>query len=416
MWFELQIMSPVSRRPRKPIMILITDSEHLRTACQHLASAEFVTVDTEFLRETTFWPELCLIQCATPKSNGGEAYIIDPLAKGMDLAPFFELMANEAVIKVFHAARQDIEIIYKLGKLIPHPVFDTQVAAMVCGFGDSISYDQLVFKITAARVDKSSRFTDWKQRPLTNKQLDYAIADVTHLRDAYLSLRANLEEQDRSAWVAEEMEVLTSVGTYEMHPENAWRRLKMRVRKPRDLKMMQELAHWRECEAQKNNVPRGRVIKDEAIYEIAGNPPRKVEDLDRYRGLSRGFDKNRWGPALIQLAERVLNMPKDNLPSLPKQKQAPEGCSAASEILKLLLKLVAESNGVAPKIIATVDELEKIAADDNADVMALKGWRKELFGNKALKLKHGKIAISYQKRKIVLIDLEKNSPARMAAE
>ncbi len=372
-------------------MIIITKTDELRTACTHLAKAEFVTVDTEFLRESTFWPELCLIQCATPKSNGGEGYIIDPLANGHGPSSrFFDLMADEGVVKVFHAARQDIEIIYKLGKLIPHPVFDTQVAAMVCGFGDCISYDQLVFKITGTRVDKSSRFTDWKRRPLSQKQLDYAIADVTHLRTVYQKLSTNLEEQGRSTWVGEEMDVLTSPDTYDMPPENAWRRLKLRVRKPRDLVMLKKLAEWREREAQSNDVPRGRIIKDEAIYEISGNPPRSAEDLDRYRGLSRGFDKNRWGAALVEIATEVLATAKGTIcRAFPRQKQAPEGCTAATEMLKLLLKLVCDQNGVAPKVIATVDDLEKIAADDDADVLALKGWRREVFGNKALKLKHG---------------------------
>lgn len=387
-------------------MHIVTTTEELVSVCQHLAEAEFTTVDTEFLRESTFWPELCLIQCATPNINGGEAYIIDPLAPGMDLKPFFELMADETVVKVFHAARQDIEIIYKLGGLIPHPIFDTQVAAMVCGFGDSISYDQLVNKIVGEQIDKSSRFTDWKRRPLTDKQLNYAIADVTHLRKVYISLQANLKEQGRSNWVSEEMEILTSHETYEMLPENAWRRLKLRVRKPRDLCMLKQLAKWRESQAQKHNVPRGRIIKDEAIYELAGNPPVKLENLDRYRGLSRGFDKNRWGQALVELAQNVSKIPKEQLPSLPKQKQTPEGCSAATEMLKLLLKLIAEKNGVAAKIIATVDDLEKIAADDNADVMALKGWRREIFGEKALLLKQGKIAISYQNRKIIMVSLD----------
>lgn len=397
-------------------MRIITTTDELQSICEHLARAEFVTVDTEFLRESTFWPELCLIQCATPQSNGGEGYIIDPLADDLDLGPFFDLMANESVVKVFHAARQDIEIIYKLGNLIPSPVFDTQIAASVSGYGDSISYDQLVYKITGATVDKSSRFTDWKRRPLTEKQLNYAIADVTHLRKVYQKLKSSLEEQDRSDWVSEELDVLTSRETYEMPPENAWRRLKLRVRKPRDLMMLKRLAEWREFEAQRNNVPRGRIIKDEAIYEISGNPPRKPDDLEKYRGLSRGFDKNRWGSAILDIAEEVFATPKEQLPKLPRQRQAPEGCSAATEMLKLLLKLVAEQNGVAAKIIATVDELEKIAADDDADVSALKGWRRQVFGNRALRLKHGKVAISYQNRKIVMVDLEGGNQQATAAE
>ncbi len=396
-------------------MHIITKTEELRTACEHLSQAQFVTVDTEFLRESTFWPELCLIQCATPGNNGGDAYVIDPLANGIDLQPFFDLMADEGVVKVFHAARQDIEIIYKLGGLIPHPVFDTQVAAMVCGYGDSISYDQLVFKITGIHVDKSSRFTDWKRRPLSEKQLDYAIADVTHLRSVYQKLHSNLEEQNRSTWVEEEMDILTSRDTYDMPPENAWQRLKLRVRKPRDLMMLKKLAEWREREAQANDVPRGRILKDEAIYEISGNLPRSMEDLERYRGLARGFDKNRWGNALLALSEEVMAMPKEKLPTLPKQKQTPEGCTAATEMLKLLLKLVSEQAGVAPRIISTVDELEKIAADDDADVLALKGWRREVFGERALKLKHGELAISYQNRKVVMVNLT-NPGTALAAE
>ena len=397
-------------------MKIITKTDDLRSACQHLSQAKFVTVDTEFIRESTFWPELCLIQCATPKDNGGDGFIIDPLADDLDLAPFFELMADGNVEKVFHAARQDIEIIYKLGNLIPHPVFDTQVAAMVCGYGDSISYDQLVFKVTGARVDKSSRFTDWRRRPLTDKQLDYAIADVTHLRTVYQKLKANLEEQGRADWVTEEMDVLISPDTYEMLPENAWKRLKLRVRKPRELLMLKELARWREEQAQLQNLPRGRVVKDEAIYEIAGNPPAACSDLDRYRGLSRGFDKNRWGEAIVELSKQVLAVPKEQLPKLPRPKNAPEGCTAATEMLKLLLKLTAEKEGVAAKIIATVDDLEKIAADDEADVLALKGWRRAVFGVQALKLKHGKLAISYRDRNIVMVDLEKLQKLPMAAE
>jgi len=391
-------------------MKIITNTSELKSVCEDLAKGEFVTVDTEFLRESTFWPELCLIQVASPTDlNNGEAYIIDPLASGMDLAPFFDLMGNEDVVKVFHAARQDVEIIYKLGNLIPHPIFDTQIAAMVCSYGDSISYDQLVFRIVGERIDKSSRFTDWKRRPLTEKQLNYAAADVTHLRDVYLSLKSSLEEQDRTSWVNEEMDILTSPSTYEMLPENAWRRLKLRVRKPRDLQMLKNLAQWREETAQSKDVPRGRVLKDDAIYEIASNPPKSIGDLGRYRGLARGFDKNRYGDALLEVVKATNEIPKDNLPKLPKPKQQPEGCSAATEMIKLLLKLVADKHGVAPKILATVDDIEKIAADDTADVRALSGWRFKVFGEKALKLKQGKLAIGYLNRKIQLIDLDTGS-------
>ncbi|HEU4986991.1 MAG TPA: ribonuclease D, partial [Rhizobiaceae bacterium] len=244
-------------------MELIKTRKELEAVTTELAKSDFVTVDTEFIRETTFWPELCLIQMAAP----GITALVDPLAEGMDLTPFFDLMRDETVTKVFHAARQDIEIIFHLGGLIPHPVFDTQVAAMVCGFGDSVSYDQLVQKVTGNRIDKSSRFTDWRHRPLSDKQLEYALADVTHLIDIYLYLREELEREDRAHWLTEEMSVLTARETYDPHPDDAWKRLKMRVRKPIELAVLQHVAAWRDREARERNVPRGRVIKDDAIYE-----------------------------------------------------------------------------------------------------------------------------------------------------
>ena len=251
-------------------MHLITRQNELDAAISDLSKSDFVTIDTEFIRETTFWPELCLIQLATPDTTA----LIDPLAPGIDLKPFFQLMANEQVLKVFHAARQDIEIIFHLGDLIPHPVFDTQVAAMVCGFGESVSYDQLVQRITGEQIDKSSRFTDWRHRPLSDKQLTYALADVTHLIDVYRHLKAELEREGRSEWLTEEMEVLTSRSTYDLHPEDAWKRLKMRLRKPIELAVLQQVAAWREREARERNVPRGRVLKDDALYEIAQQQPK----------------------------------------------------------------------------------------------------------------------------------------------
>ncbi len=384
-------------------MHIITDTKALDKACKAASQHSFCTVDTEFLRESTFWPELCLIQMATPD----EAWIVDVLADGIDLAPFFDLMADESVVKVFHAARQDIEIIYNLANLIPHPVFDTQVAAMVCGYGDSISYDQLVFKITGFQVDKSSRFTDWSARPLSNKQLNYALADVTHLRDVYLSIKASLNEQERSHWVAEEMEILTSPETYDVPPENAWQRLKMRVRKPRELATMKKVAEWRERVARENNVPRGRVIRDYAIYDIAARAPSNMQQLCKLRSLARGFDRNRYGDSLLAAIKDARQIPEKELPRLPRQKQMPEGCGAATEMLKVLLKMIVEKHGVAAKVIATVDDLEKIAADDNADVAALKGWRKELFGKQALDLKNGNIALGYNNRRIEVINMER---------
>jgi len=382
-------------------MKIIKDTKSLAEACNQISKHPFCTVDTEFLRESTFWPELCLIQIACVD----DAWIVDVLEPGIDLAPFFDLMANENVVKVFHAARQDIEIVYKEAGLIPHPVFDTQVAAMVCGYGDSISYDQLVYKITGTSLDKSSRFTNWSKRPLTEKQLTYALADVTHLRDVYISINASLEEQDRKHWVAEEMEILTSVETYDIAPKDAWKRLKMRARKPRELATMKKVAEWRETVAREQNIPRGRVIKDDAIYDIAARGPTTIQKLGELRSLSRGFDKNRFGDGIINAVKAAKSIPDEELPKIPRPKQTPEGCGAATEMLKVLLKLTVEKHGVAAKVIATVDDLEKIAADDTADVAALKGWRKELFGNRALDLKNGRIALGYNNREIQLIEM-----------
>lgn len=391
-------------------MQIVKDTQGLIAACNEMAKFDWCTIDTEFLRESTFWPELCLVQMASPE----EAWIIDVLAEGIDLSALFELLSNETVVKVFHAARQDIEIFHNLSGKIPHPVFDTQVAAMVCGFGDSISYDQLVFKITGVRLDKSSRFTDWSKRPLSEKQLTYALADVTHLRDAYLAIRANLEEQNRSHWVAEEMNILTSVETYDMPPENAWKRLKMRARKPVELAILKSVAEWRERTARERNVPRGRVIRDDAIYEICTQPPRSIKDFGNLRGASKSFDRNRYGDGLLTAVATALEIPKDQLPKLPRPKHMPEGCQAATEMLKVLLKLVAEKQGVAAKIIATVDDLEKIAADCDADIAALRGWRKELFGKHALDLKNGKLALGYANGSVQIISIDKNKTATVA--
>ncbi|OJJ12257.1 ribonuclease D [Alphaproteobacteria bacterium AO1-B] len=392
-------------------MEVITKTEDLAAACQRLATNDYVTVDTEFLRETTFWPKLCVIQMA----GTDMAFIVDALAEGLDLDPFFDLMRDDSVTKVFHAARQDIEIIYHLGGLIPAPLFDTQVAAMVCGFGDSISYDQLVYKVTGARIDKSSRFTDWARRPLTAKQLDYALADVTHLRDAYQFLKANLAEQNRTHWVQDEMTVLTSVATYRTDPDQAWKRLKLRVRKPVELAVMMEVAAWRETEAQNRDVPRSRVIKDDAIYELAAQQPVTAEALGRLRTIPRGFERSRNADEILKAVRRALEIPKSELPKLPKGRQAPDGSAAAVDLLKVLLKLVSEAHGVAAKVIATVDDLEKIAADDNADVAAMKGWRRELFGETALKLKRGEVALAFQNRQITVLE-QSPQQATQAAE
>lgn len=380
-------------------MELIKTTKDLQAACADFAKSDFVTVDTEFIRETTFWPELCLIQMATPDRTA----LVDPLSKDIDLKPFFELMANERVTKVFHAARQDIEIVFHLGGLIPHPVFDTQVAAMVCGFGDSVSYDQIVQKVTGERIDKSSRFTDWRRRPLSDKQLEYALADVTHLIDVYRHLEAELAREDRAHWLNEEMQVLTARETYDPHPEDAWRRLKMRVRKPVELAVMQAVATWREREARERNVPRGRVIKDDAIYEIAQQQPTDQAALGRMRAIPKGWERSATAAGLIETVNAALAIPKDELPRLPKPVQTPEGANAAAELLKVLLKMVADRQGVATKMLASSDDIDRIAADgEESDVPAMHGWRREVFGEKALALVRGELALKFDRRKIIV--------------
>jgi ribonuclease D len=379
----------------------ITTTSELAATCSRMAEHPFVTVDTEFLRETTYYPLLCVAQMASPE----EAVVVDTLAPGIDLSPFYALMANEKVMKVFHAARQDIEIVWHAAKLIPHPIFDTQVAAMVLGYGDSISYDQLVQRITGDTLDKSHRFTDWTRRPLSSAQLSYAISDVTHLRDVYLALVDDLQRRGRADWVGDEMGVLTSPDTYRMEPENAWQRLKTRVRKPKELAVLIEVAAWREREAQSRDVPRSRVLKDEVIADIAVQAPTTTEKLKHLRSLPKGFERSRWGEAIVAAVERGLARDMKTLPLQSRTQPAPNG-AAVVELLKVLLRMISEHHHVAAKVIATVDDLERIAADDNAKVPALAGWRMELFGEKALALKHGKLALAIEKGKVAIVERE----------
>ena len=380
-------------------MDLISTTDDLAEACSRMAAQPFVTVDTEFLRETTYYPLLCVAQMASPE----EAIVIDALATGLDLTPFFALMANESVVKVFHAARQDIEIVWNMAKTIPHPIVDTQVAAMVLGYGDSISYDQLVQRITGDALDKSHRFTDWTRRPLTDAQIAYAVSDVTHLRDVYLKLAADLEKRERSNWVEAEMEVLTSPDTYRADPERAWERLKNRVRKPKELAVLMEVAAWREREAQTRDVPRGRVIKDEVLVDITVQAPTTIERLGQLRSLPKGFERSRWGDQIVDAVKRGIDRDPKSLPRLERFKPAPNG-AATVELLKVLLRMTSERHGVAAKIIATVEDLDRIAANDEADVPALKGWRRELFGDKALALKRGRLALAVDKGRVVTVE------------
>jgi ribonuclease D len=380
-------------------MDLISTSDDLAAVCARMAKHPFVTVDTEFLRETTYYPLLCVAQMASPE----EAVVVDALATGLDLSPLFALMANESIIKVFHAARQDIEIVWNMAKTIPHPIVDTQVAAMVLGYGDSISYDQLVQRITGDTLDKSHRFTDWTRRPLSDAQIAYALSDVTHLRDVYLKLAEDLDKRGRNNWVEAEMEVLTSPETYRADPERAWERLKSRVRKPKELAVLMEVAAWREREAQTRDVPRGRVIKDDVIGDIAVQAPTSIERLGHLRSLPKGFERSRWGEQIIEAVKRGLERDPKTLPRLERFRPAANG-AATVELLKVLLRMTAERHGVAAKVIATIDDLDRIAADDEADVPALKGWRRDLFGEKALALKQGRLALAVDNGRVVTVD------------
>lgn len=384
--------SPGYERGMQPI----TTTAELAAVCERLAKHPFITVDTEFLRESTFYPLLCVAQMA----SSAEAVVIDALAPDLDLQPFFELMANERVLKVFHAARQDIEIVWHRAGLIPHPIFDTQVAAMVLGYGDSISYDQLVLRITGDTLDKSNRFTDWTRRPLAEAQVEYAVSDVTHLRDVYIALIADLGRRGRVDWVCEEMKILTSPDTYRLDPELAWMRLKTRVRKPKELAVLIEVAAWREREAQTRDVPRGRVLKDDAIGDIAVQAPTSIERLGALRSLPKGFERSKWGADILDAVKRGLARDPKTLPRVERLKPAVNG-TAIVELLKVLLRMTSEKHGVAAKVIATVDDLERIAADDEADVPALHGWRREMFGSKALDLKQGRLALAIEKGRVV---------------
>ncbi|HYJ59558.1 MAG TPA: ribonuclease D [Methyloceanibacter sp.] len=370
-------------------MNLITRTDELAEACARLGSTPFVAVDTEFIREQTFWPRLCLIQIAAE----GHELLIDSLAPGLDLTPFFELMVNERVLKVFHSARQDVEIVHHLARVIPHPIFDTQVAAMVCGFGEAVSYSMLVKRLLNRNLDKTSRFTDWSRRPLSERQLTYALGDVIHLRDLYPKLRSQLDKSERASWLSEEMGVLTDPATYELHPEQAWRRLKMRIKTPKALAVLMELAAWREREAQAQDVPRARILKDEALYDIASQAPRTTDDLGSLRTLHNGFARSMRGRAVLEAVGRGLERDPGSIPPLERGEPMPPEAQAVVDLLRVLLKAIAGRHGVAPKLIATSDELEEIARTGDTDVPVLRGWRRKLFGEDALALKRGELAL-----------------------
>ncbi|HWV20004.1 MAG TPA: ribonuclease D [Devosia sp.] len=378
-------------------MDLIVSTEALTAFCERAAQFDFVTVDTEFLRETTYWPRLCLIQVATDD----EAVLIDPLADHLDLKPFFALLANPSVTKVFHAARQDIEIFVKLTGAVPHNIFDTQIAASVCGFGDSASYDSLVRAICKVELDKSSRFTDWSARPLSEKQRLYALADVTYLRDIYRELRKQVEQTRRWDWVEDELTVLRSIETYVVQPEEAWERLKMKINRPRDLAALKVLAEWRERKAQTTDQPRSRVFKDDALFDLAVQRPLTPDAFDKLRAVPRGFGRSSAAAEIIQLLKGVEALQKADLPALPERYRGPSPKGAVGDLIRVLLKSVAEQHGVAARILATSDDIDALVLDDEADVPALKGWRRKLFGEKALAIKHGRIGLAATRKGVI---------------
>ncbi len=386
-------------------MPLIKTTKALEDACRRFANHAYVTVDTEFLRETTFWPKLCVIQIA----SDDEAVAVDGLAEGLDLTALFDLMKNPSVMKVFHAARQDVEIIWNLDKSIPKPLFDTQVAAMVCGYGDQVSYSELVQSICKLSIDKSSRFTDWTRRPLSQAQVEYAIADVTHLRDIYKELNARLVQAHRVEWLIDEMQTLTSVSTYEQLPARAWERYKGRARKPRDLAVLMELAAWRETEAQAKDVPRSRILKDDMMIEIALAAPKDEEMLGGLRAFPRGMERSKSGADILAAVQRGLARDHKTLPKIERDSRNGNSSGAIIELMKVLLRHVAEQAGVATKMIATVDDLEAIANSDSADVPALHGWRRDLFGLKAVELKHGRLALTIENKKITTLEWQENT-------
>lgn len=396
---ESATTAPANLGYNTPPMRVITSTADLTDTCARLAGHPFVAVDTEFMREQTFWPELCLIQLAGP----GDEVIVDPVAPGIDLKPFYELMADDRVVKVFHAARQDIEIVYSNASLIPRPVFDTQVAAMVCGFGESVSYVNLVKKLTGRDLDKSSRFTDWSRRPLTERQLVYAIGDVTHLRDIYLNLKAELDASDRAHWLSEEMAELTDPKTYETHPEDAWKRLKMRVKNRKALAVLIELADWRERLAQSQDVPRGRILRDEALYDIANQAPSTPEQLSELRTLSEGFSRSQRAREILEAVKRGVARDPKTVPHVPHGQPLSAEATATTELLKVLLKASAARHRVAPRLIAGASDLERIAAEADPDVPAMRGWRRRLFGEDALRLKRGELALALRESEVVTI-------------
>ncbi|MFN5996497.1 MAG: ribonuclease D [Paracoccaceae bacterium] len=384
-------------------MRTITTTEDLAAYCALAKSQPFVTIDTEFLRERTYWSKLCLIQMALP--GAGEAVLIDPIeGEDMSLEPLYDLFRHEATVKVFHAARQDLEIFFVEGNTFPKPLFDTQIAAMVCGFGEQVGYETLVKKIARADLDKTSRFTDWSRRPLSDAQKEYALADVTHLRGIYEWLAAQLKKNGRADWVAEELAVLTDPATYTIAPDDAWQRIKTRTTSGRFLAVVKALARFREAYAQGQNVPRSRVMKDDALLELASTRPSTTEELGRSRLLLREGRKPEIAEGILAAVKEGLEMRPEDIPRVDVSRDQMQVNPALADLLRVLLKAKSESLGVAPRLIASSADLDLIAAGER-DVAALAGWRREAFGDDAIRLCKGEIALSAKGNEVRVVHL-----------
>lgn len=386
-------------------MILIEDTDTLAEFCASCADVPYVTLDTEFLRERTYYAQLCLVQMAKPGTDDSTAVLIDAMSDRLSLEPLYELFRNPNVIKVFHAARQDLEIFQVNAGVLPKPFFDTQVAAMVCGYGDQVGYETLARKIARASIDKSSRFTDWSRRPLTNAQKTYALADVTHLRTVYESLARQLEKSGRAGWVQEELAILMDPDTYRTDPESAWERIKTRSSSKKFLAALKELARFREIAAQSRNVPRNRIYKDDALSELAANRPKTLEDLSKSRLLLREARKGDLAEGILQAVAAAENIDPADIPEPKDIGNKKNGVEALSELLRVLLKARSEEAGVAQRLIASSAELDILASESNPDVPAMRGWRYEVFGSDAMRLKNGEIALSANGSNVKVVPL-----------
>jgi len=380
-------------------MHYVKETNHLNELCSKLNKSEFLSIDTEFIREKTYWPKLCLIQVF----NGEEKIIIDPLAKDIDLKSFFDILNNREIVKVFHSGRQDIEIFYNLTKKIPQNIYDTQIAAMVCGFGDSIGYENLVSQLLEKKIDKTSRLTNWSNRPLSKKQINYAISDVTHLFEIYPIIRDKIVSNKRENWLKEEIKILISKKTYELNPNDSWKRLKYRNLSKNSIGILIELSKWREIKAQEKDVPRGNIIRDDAIYELCSAQPKNIEDLNNLRSFNRkGGLRKEFAEEILLTIKKGKSIKKEKLPKIKPTKRLPMGISSKVSILKILLDSISEEYGVAQKLIANKNDLQELVLNDKADIKTLKGWRYKVFGKKAIDFKNGKISIKMKNDKVIL--------------